>query len=253
MINNKFFEHYEKLFNAHFELTREKYQHSGNKGSCNELILRDFISEFLPDKWKVGHGEVIDSENKSSNQSDIIVADAMTQPFIKNYDKYPNMFVIEAVSCIGEVKAQLTTLDDSFEKCRSFKLLSPKFSNGDIIHTNETDRARFYDKRPFFVFSFETKMTIENIISKLNDRYSNTSITAQIDAIFMLDKGAIINFGDGGGAFKYVDQKTCEPYEGFIKVCQENEVLQSLVTWMTAVMPNVHNFQNPIIHYLMKN
>lgn len=208
------------------------------------------MNEFFPVNLKTGHGEVIDSNGKRSKQTDLIVVDSTLQPFVKNYDNAPNVFLIEAVLCVGEVKAILNNLEDPVGKCNEFKLLSPKFSNGDVRCTNESDAKRFYHKRPFFVFAFESTIKIDNIILKLNELYTDKAVTEQIDAFFILDKGVIINFGDGNGALKYINPETKEPFKGFVCVSNESEVLQWFTTWVIAVIPKIYSFQNPIVHYL---
>jgi len=44
-----------------FEVVRSKFEHSGNKGTNTEAILREFLRSYLPRRYGVGHGEIVDS------------------------------------------------------------------------------------------------------------------------------------------------------------------------------------------------
>jgi len=56
--------------------------HQGVKGEGNEHVLRELIKKFIPKRYGVGTGEVIDRNGKQSRQCDIVT-----------YDKYISIFV----------------------------------------------------------------------------------------------------------------------------------------------------------------
>lgn len=255
MIN--YLNYYQEIFLATFKLVRAKYDHRGNKGSCNENIIREFLREVMPDSLKIGHGEVIDSYGLHSKQTDIVVVDGTLQPFIKDKDymAIPNLFIIDAVTCAGEVKAILDdkSLRDSLDNGRTFKLLSSKYSNGSIRCTNHHDAVRFYDKKPFFIFAFESNISTDRVHKVVKEYYQNSDIPSQIDGIFILDKGAIINFGDGQGALTFINKETNKSVPGFVFCCDQNKVIERFISWIFAVMPRMLTLQNPIMHYLPLN
>ena len=51
------------------------FQHQGVKGEGNEEILRDLLRRFIPKRYGVGTGIVIDRHGNQSRQSDIIIYD----------------------------------------------------------------------------------------------------------------------------------------------------------------------------------
>ncbi len=158
-----FLQYYQPIVESQFELLKRKYKHTGNKGFHAELILRNFLNEFLPSHLRAGHGETVDSYGKNSTQTDIIIADSTLQPLVNNYD-VSNKFIIEAVTCAGEVKSDLRQLEKGFlMPCKAFKSLSPRFSEHDRIVSNTSDIERFYKKRPFFGFAFKAGLKIETI------------------------------------------------------------------------------------------
>ena len=56
-----------------FEVVRSKFENSGNKGTNTEAILREFLRSYLPRRYGVGHGEIVDSLGGRSAQTDIVI------------------------------------------------------------------------------------------------------------------------------------------------------------------------------------
>lgn len=52
--------------------------HPGARGSLAENLLRELIREFLPQRWAVGTGFIMDAERGRSNQVDLIIYDQLT-------------------------------------------------------------------------------------------------------------------------------------------------------------------------------
>jgi len=55
------------------DIINELLDHQGLKGEGNEAILRDLIKRFIPNKFGVGTGVVIDHTGKQSKQCDIVI------------------------------------------------------------------------------------------------------------------------------------------------------------------------------------
>ncbi len=242
--------HYQKTIKGHFDFIRKKFFHPGNKGSHNEEVLRRYLKTMLPSNLKIGHGEVIDTHKKKSKQIDVIIVDSALQAFIDDYS-LPNMFIIESVYMAGEVKAILkkVSLKQALENCKAFKALTPSFTKWDSIVCNDEDLQRFYEKRGFFIFAFKTEMELDTIQKELKEHYQDAPITEQVDAIFCLDKGAIINFGNGQGALKY--SLNGKDVGGYHKVAGAEEVIEKFTSWTLCTMPKIFTANNPLIHYCM--
>ena len=115
---------------------REVIPHSGEKGREIEEKIREALARVLPEKIGVSHGFVIDSNDNSSNQMDIVLYDKMNTPKIYNGDSV-QIFPVESTYACGEVKTKLDSreLEDVFKKCLSYKNLHRKAycsSEGDI-------------------------------------------------------------------------------------------------------------------------
>src|SRR5690606_23898317 len=88
--------------------------HAGNiKTSGDEVedLIREKISLFLPERYLVKQGHIVNSEGTVSNQFDLIIFDRLNTPkFFESKNKtvyYP----IESVLAIGEIKKTLRKND----------------------------------------------------------------------------------------------------------------------------------------------
>ena len=106
---------------------RHSIPHSGEIGSLIERQFRTQLEEIMPEKIGVSHGFVVDSTNQVSKQMDIILYDKHNTPRIFASDG-AQMFPVEATYACGEIKTVLNSknLDDSFQKCFSYKRLCRK-------------------------------------------------------------------------------------------------------------------------------
>ena len=99
--------YFEAVMSAKLELIREKYRHSGNKGSGVEQEVRAFLREWFPRTYQIGHGEVIDTNGLISGQLDVVVTNEH-HPSIQE-EAGAAQFMIEGVACAAEVKTTLTS------------------------------------------------------------------------------------------------------------------------------------------------
>ena len=235
---------------------RQKYSHPGNKGANVEVIVRDFLREFLPPTNRIGHGEVIDSHDNISSQIDVIVTNEY-HPFLNDLSA-PSIFFIEGVACAGEVKSilTLTELESTLEKCCSFKSLQVEKQNGMTVRANPEDIARFVDNRPFFLFAFESQSPIDSIVNRVDEynRDHKLELTQQIDGIFILGRGYAINFGTGKGAFQFRTPEG-KSLPGLIGVLSngDGEVLYKFLAWYSACTPRVEIPNSLMLTYLIPN
>jgi hypothetical protein len=144
---------------------RTKFEHSGDRGSAGaEVPFRSFLAEFLPRDQSLGQGEIVDTAGNRSGQTDVVVA-AADHPFLFTADS-PGLFLIEGVSAAGEIKTVLTSseLGKALENAARFKQLRPAHVQGSMIHANQSDIARFYDGRPYFLVAFESQLTTDTAV-----------------------------------------------------------------------------------------
>lgn len=63
----------ESQMRARLDEIRATYEHAGDKGASVEDSFRTFLREYLPRRLDIGHGEIIDTENRRSKQTDIVI------------------------------------------------------------------------------------------------------------------------------------------------------------------------------------
>ncbi|EHD2271248.1 DUF6602 domain-containing protein [Vibrio cholerae] len=230
---------------------RESLSHKGDRGSSAEEVLREFLRQYLPIYNRVGEGEVINVAEIQSTQLDVVVTNEY-HPSLGRMQG-PETFIIEGVAAVGEVKTNLNSNDINtlIQSCIRFKSITPTNIGGMMGHWSKSDRIRFVEHRPYFLFVYESQLNIETIKQKLQNYYSVNSIPVvqQIDAVFCLDRGTIWNFGDGQGSMEYVVNGV--PQSGLHVTNQDkSSVLFDLMTWF-SVLPRYSYPHSPMQLYLV--
>jgi len=143
---------------------------AGNiKASGDEVedLIREKISLFLPERYLVKQGHVVNSDGKVSNQFDIIIFDRLNTPKFFESKNKTVFYPIESVLAVGEIKKTLRKNDllDFGKKIKYLKqdmqrtLIPNSVYNGQI-----NDKTSFADivgmrtdrkyKNPLFSFLF---------------------------------------------------------------------------------------------------
>lgn len=244
----------QRQLEARFETIRDTHQHKGSKGSNVEQIIRDFLREYLPIMNRVGEGEVIDQNGNYSSQTDIVITNEY-HPFLNDL-KQPEVFFIEGVVCVGEIKSVLTSeeLKTTLEKCVAFKKLTPRIGVGTLVQGNKADIARFVEKRAYFLLAFQSQLKLNTVMEKIIEFNHNNSLelNSQIDAVFLLDKGTIINFGDGEGSLKFKSHDG-EWMGGINIIAEQRSPLFELLSWLSIVNKKTIRFESVLVPYLFQN
>ena len=179
------------VLSAELRWRQAAHKNPGIRGDAAEIPFRRFLKEHLPRQFEVGHGEVIDLQGKLSKQLDVVITNG-AQPFSPTDEG--DLLIMEAVHAAGEVKTKLTTteLTDAIKKAKSLAALTAVRLETDQVFTNDEDRWRWVDQRPpFFVFAYSTDVKIATLLRGLKD--------APVDAVFVLGRGAAIDYGEGAG------------------------------------------------------
>lgn len=92
---------------AALSANRRIMPHEGEKGAATELRWRDMLSRYLPRRYSVASGFVVDNEDGVSEQIDIIIHDAQYSPFL--FQAGSSCFVpAESVYAVFDAKQELT-------------------------------------------------------------------------------------------------------------------------------------------------
>lgn len=108
--------------------------HPGEFGSYRERIITELIKGFIPEKYDVGTGFIITSQNDISTQCDIIIFDKENTPVIENNNQ--RFFPIESVAGVIEVKSVMTkqALKESLIKLSKIKSLRERIEKTPYIY-----------------------------------------------------------------------------------------------------------------------
>lgn len=124
-----------------------------DRGEAREAVVRDFLKTWLPRKYQVGRGEIITSNGDRSRQMDVVVYDDFSSPVIFRQEDSPQVYPIESVYGVTEVKSHLTPaeLDSALRNIASSAALPRQ-----EIQVNFGGVAVRGDYRPFTsIFAFE--------------------------------------------------------------------------------------------------
>lgn len=84
-----------------------KLKHDLTKGQIREVFLQGLLRHFLPEYLGVGTGIIINNQAHQSKQMDIVIFDSRILPPLLTTGN-PNIFPIETVVSVVEVKSELT-------------------------------------------------------------------------------------------------------------------------------------------------
>ena len=110
-----------------FDEKKRKLIHPGEFGNYRERITRQFLSYFLPSRFSMNDGFVLNSSGEVSTQCDIVIYDSEETPAIQT-DQLQRFYPIETVYAVGEVKSVLSLND--FEEALQKLMKTKKMRQG---------------------------------------------------------------------------------------------------------------------------
>ena len=240
----------EKQMLIKLEEIRETYEHKGIKGTEVEKQFRSFLRYYLPRRMDVGEGEIIDQSFNTSNQVDVVITDE-NHPFTFG-EGGQGLYFIEGTCAAGEIKSVLTTeeLLSSLEKASNYKKLTMIPPAGAMMFSNESDGKRFFKTPPFFIFAFESQITLEKayeVIYSYNHDVYEPGYSA--DGVFILNRGIILDLGDGEGSY-YIKNTEGVKMKGWTAYMSDR-ILFDFLSWLSVVMPRMVGGSNILNQYLI--
>ena len=115
--------------------------HNGVMGEVNERYFIEIIRKYLPDRYAVNTGIIIDSRGKTSDQIDVVIYDNQYTPTL--LDQQGHRFIpAESVYAVLEVKPKINKayLKYAGEKAKSVRTL--KRTTIDIPHAGGVYKAK---------------------------------------------------------------------------------------------------------------
>ncbi|GGF07789.1 hypothetical protein SAMN05443634_10386 [Chishuiella changwenlii] len=143
---NQLFNGLQSQMSAQLNTNREFINHPGSKGDALEEAWIEWLRKYLPNRYSVDKGIVIDHEGNTSHQIDIIIYDNWFTPFIFTQNGF-HYIPAEGVYAVFEVKPDLkgnveekTYIEYAGDKIESVRKL--KRTSTDIINAGDKWKAR---------------------------------------------------------------------------------------------------------------
>ncbi len=85
---------------------QSKLIHPGEFGTYRETIVKDFISLFVPKRYAIESGFIINANGDVSTQCDLVIYDVQSTPSMQSLQNQ-KFFPVETVLAVGEVKSDI--------------------------------------------------------------------------------------------------------------------------------------------------
>ena len=125
--NNNMLQYYKGLTDrmlSEIDSVSKEIEHAGEQGRNNEAVIRQFLSNHLPQKYTVSTGKVVSANGQLSQQVDVIIHDRTHTPGLK-LGKEWSIVPVESVRAVISVKTTLnrSSLRDSLANIESVRAL----------------------------------------------------------------------------------------------------------------------------------
>lgn len=136
------------------------FDHQGVKGEGNESVLRELLTKFIPKRYGVGTGIVIDRHGNPSRQCDIVIYDTFLYPSLLSLTAV-HLFPVDIVYATIEIKTTLNskTTQEALENVASVRRLDYlKMDFGDQWMSGNTQVVGIHKTTPpvGFVFAYNS-------------------------------------------------------------------------------------------------
>ena len=154
-----------KKLATEYATTTEKLEHMGLRGTAREDLLKEVISQLIPEKYRIGSGTIVDIHGTQSKQQDLYIYDAFNSPVFLKMESN-NVVPVESVYATVEVKSTLTkdTLRQSMENIRTVKTLEHnELRNSPIVFSRHNMIMgcifSYTSSMEFFIMQFCSRMS----------------------------------------------------------------------------------------------
>lgn len=233
-----------------------------DSGDEIEELLRKKIELFLPERYMVKKGHLVDYEGTVSNQLDVIIFDKYNTPKLFESNDNTVYYPIESVLAIGEIKKTLYNNDivafaDKIEyiKTKMKRVLVENTIYGDHITPNASfdhmlhmDRTRKYCNS---LFSFILSVDVNNF----DELVFPTECKYIPNDIYILNKGALI-CGEvtSDKKIKYYIEDEYPEFESIIQIdCADYICFGNLLNNLLIHLNNSYISPYAISNYMKKD
>lgn len=218
-----------------WDQTKQQLVHPGEYGAFRERLLRQWLAMYVPKRFGISSGFLINVAGAISTQCDVIIYDRETTPTIQSADEQL-FFPIETVVAVGEIKSDINSpaqLNDHLLKLSKIKKL-----RDDMSHTRPYRRVgggKFdIGKYPFDnVFTFLICNKIAFGITKESVSY-NADRQYQHNRVLSLKDGVISWVNEKGTnlPYSFLDD---ENYEVNLAQIAQDDPVPGLTVFLSAL------------------
>jgi hypothetical protein len=187
-----------------FEAKTTQLPHHGEKGAAREEVVRAFLSEYLPKRFSVSHGFIVDASGDVSRQMDVVIYDQLACP-VFHVTPSQRLIPAEGVSGVVSVKSALTRseLHEAANNLSSVATLNrlasgrPEAMIGGVP-VGEHEAHQSGRAEPIFtsVFAFDSA-SLGSVAENLHELNRDVPPELRIQLICVLNRG-IVTYAETG-------------------------------------------------------
>jgi hypothetical protein len=219
---------------ADFDQIQAQIEHDGERGRQRERALKAFLAKYLPKKYALGTGHILDKTGNTSKQCDIVIYDAFNCPLLLAEEGY-QLFPAEAVFGVVEVKSvfDASALAEGVRNIQSVKRLE----RGEPIAGSIFAYRSRYKKKP----------RIETAAGALRRENRSVLPRERVDLICVLTDGLLFNYKtephwgegkEGSGLIACIDATP--------------SILLLFLFWLTEILKERHSSMPNLVGYASK-
>jgi hypothetical protein len=201
------------------DLLNQIIPHNLTKGTENEQSLKKVVGSFIPRKYSLGSGIIIDSFGNQSRQADLVIYDSHIYPNLFSQSS-TTIFPVETVIATIEVKTYLDNakLKDVFQNTNSIRQLK---HYEDTISLNQPDKDHpikimQYPTRPPLtgLFAFRVDSDSPHTWKERHLAYGNYDDMPEVS--LLLDIATVFRFSD-------ISQRSAESFQSLYYPLREKD------------------------------
>lgn len=183
---------------AAYQESAAGFAHKGNRGDSRELALRESLQRWLPDRFGIASGEVIDAIGSRSGQIDILIWDQTKNSPLLTHDGLV-VLPVEAVLATVEVKswlddAAVQMVAGSVHKLRA---LRPNGSPWGVSRRNGADATdglpSFFSSVVAYKSSIASSDWSSSEMSRVRRKFRDEAVPTQwLDRVVVLNEGVLL-------------------------------------------------------------
>lgn len=163
-------------------------KHSVTKGTTREnIIVTHFLKPYIPKKYSINSGIIVDINNQQSKQQDIVIYAEFYSPVLKDLNSN-KLFFPESVFTVIEAKSNLNKIDikDIIEKSVSVRKLAKSFKDKIVISPELIIRSIITPIQCVGI-AFESKKSLESLRNDFREIKNSIKYSESLSFIAVLN------------------------------------------------------------------